>query len=724
MSVRVSQSVVNLVARVKAANSHEKANFVNNEERQQILDEVEKMRQSGMTEKEIDENLMYIQSELRMTNVSVKYEINKSEPNKFKFEIKPKNKMEEIFENIESLKKIDSKDNKNNKKDNMITLGELKEVAKKDGKEGLSKEDLSIMGIKDELVQEEIIKRFEIFGKAEASDDTRVFDVDFLLKNACKNVLKNIENSGGIRLILNKVLDENDDSKLSISELRNLNPQQKQEILMLVEKYNLNKSDVEVFFKSLELINEKYPNKSDEEIINDLFRDDKKKPSIISESIDRSATKLSKIPAPRAFLNSVLEKDFDGKITFGELRELFEDNSKLQKLRNMAKNNLIGEEYVNKLINNLRVLYDLNKGKINDEEVVISEDVSENGWKSNLIMVEDGEPQLEIDKAKNDNRSIPTLKDNLILKSGNNKEIISLLNKLGNNLTKETIHYISKLLDKYPNDINKVASICNKLNNYYNSQITNKSLVKNQEEKIDFINQVLHDISYPTDIDQKNKGTCAATAVQMKLALIDPEKYVDIATTLAQGENFQISNDKIIRPNGSFTGDEEDERITSWKIIQNAFMEYTRDHDVNVYNDKNKTIEQKFNSKFSGRDGLLGPFGDIKKFTYEQRELGKGVYDSQRSKLEEDLFGGTNLIKVKKDNINTNIDYLMGEIDDDLMNKHRPVTISFKGHAVTLLSKKTDENPPKYLFFSWGKVFAITKGNLENFIQSAIVSED
>jgi hypothetical protein len=487
---------------------------------------------------------------------------------------------------------------------------------------------------------------------------------------------------------------------------------------MLVEKYNLNKSDIEVFFKSLELINEKYPNKSDEEIINDLFRDDKKKPrtSIISESIDISATKLSESATSRALLNSVLEKDFDGKITFGELRELFEDNSKLQKLRNIAKNNLIGEEQVNKLINNLRVLYDLNKDKIDNNKVVISE----NNWKSNWIMVEYGEPQLEIDKAKNDNTAISTLKNNLISKSNNNQEIKLLLDNLGNNLTKETIHYISKLLDKYP--IDKVASICNKLNNYYNSQITNKSLVKKQEEKIDFINQVLHDISYPTDIDQKTKGTCAATAVQMKLALIDPEKYVDIATTLAKGENFQISNSKIIRPNRSFIGDENDKRSISCKIIQNAFMEYTRDHNRNVYNDENKGIAEKFDSRYSGdaAQSILGSsnvFGEGIKYTDKQKELGRGVFSSERKKLEDDLFGTTNLIT--KDNI----DDLIKEIDDNLM-KGRPVTTSLEGHAITLLSKKTEENPPKYLLFSWGKVFEMTEEKLKEFIKSAIVSKD
>jgi len=96
MCVRVSQSVVDLVARVKAPNGSEKANFVNSTEQQQILDAVRQMQQSGMSEEQIDANLRYIQSELEITNVSVNYEIKgenrigQTGPTTFKFEIKPK----------------------------------------------------------------------------------------------------------------------------------------------------------------------------------------------------------------------------------------------------------------------------------------------------------------------------------------------------------------------------------------------------------------------------------------------------------------------------------------------------------------------------------------------------------------------------------------------------------------------------------------------------------
>jgi hypothetical protein len=120
MCVRVSQSVVDLVARVKAANGSEKANFVNNTEQQQILDAVKQMQQSGMTEEQIDANLRYIQSELQITNVSVNYEIkgenriNQTGPTTFKFEIKPKetSDIKAFCKDYEKIAKNDAKDGK------------------------------------------------------------------------------------------------------------------------------------------------------------------------------------------------------------------------------------------------------------------------------------------------------------------------------------------------------------------------------------------------------------------------------------------------------------------------------------------------------------------------------------------------------------------------------------------------------------------------------------
>lgn len=619
------------------------------------------------------------------------------------------------FNNIESLKKIDSNS------DNKITFGELKKISEKDGQKGLSKEDLSSIGINDELVQQEVLTRYS---KAEANidilDDTKIFDIDDLLKNACKNILDEMTNSGGIRIILNKVLDKDNDSKLSISELKNLTPEEKSEIQDLIKKYSLDSSRVETLFKSLEIIKENYPNSSDEEIIKSLYGDDTKKDktSIISNSIDISATKFSESAMSRALLNAVLEKDFDGKISFGELKELFENPSKLEDLKNMAKNNLVGEGTINSLINNLKPFYDLNKDKITDDNTIV---IKENDWKSNWIMIDKGEDQIEINKAKNDPVPIENLKNNLIEKSSNNEKIKQLVDNLGNNLTKEHIHYISKLLDK--NSIDKISNICNKLNDYFNSEITDKSLVK-PEQKIEFINQVLHDITYPNDIDQKSKGTCAATAVQMKLAVTDPERYIDISTKLAKGENYEMSENKIIRPNNTFLDDKFDTRTISCKIMQNAFMDYTRNHDMNIYHDKNQIITSKFNSRFSGDAAqAIGTasssvFGEKVDYNKEQKDLGAGVVSKDRDKLEDDLFGEGDLITKNKDNIND----LAKEIDDDL-SKGIPVTMAVSGHAITLISKNTESNPPKYNLFSWGKTFEMTEEKLKQFIVSAITSK-
>lgn len=120
MTINPSQNLVNLMGQIKAQNGNEKANIVNDSEKQQILDAVKNMQSSGMTEEQIDANLKFIQSELQVTNISANYEIkgenniNKTGATTFKFDMKPK-ETNDIKGFCKDYQPIASEDAKNGK---------------------------------------------------------------------------------------------------------------------------------------------------------------------------------------------------------------------------------------------------------------------------------------------------------------------------------------------------------------------------------------------------------------------------------------------------------------------------------------------------------------------------------------------------------------------------------------------------------------------------------
>lgn len=94
------------------------------------------------------------------------------------------------------------------------------------------------------------------------------------------------------------------------------------------------------------------------------------------------------------------------------------------------------------------------------------------------------------------------------------------------------------------------------------------------------LQSALHEIAHPECIAQHNKGTCAATVPQDKLALENPERYLRLITDLSSPSG-EVSTDlarsqngiTMRREPGTTLPDGSFRSITS-RLIQPAFMEY------------------------------------------------------------------------------------------------------------------------------------------------------
>ncbi|MGE0491568.1 MAG: hypothetical protein AB7S38_20320 [Vulcanimicrobiota bacterium] len=205
-------------------------------------------------------------------------------------------------------------------------------------------------------------------------------------------------------------------------------------------------------------------------------------------------------------------------------------------------------------------------------------------------------------------------------------------------------------------------------------------------EQKQLISDALHDIAVPSDINQRNVGSCAATAAQMKLAIEKPEEYARILCDLARGQNTELLNGDTLRPNDTWRGDGDDRRSLSCKIMQNAFMQYA---------------QGSYNSKTGKDDGLNW---------------------GQQENLLEGLFGDSDY-----DNDSTGMftdkDDLYSYVEDDL-SRGRAVVVSFPNHAVTVVGIDKRSTPHKVIIDSWGGQYSMSVEEFKKYVQAVRSLDD
>ena len=99
-----------------------------------------------------------------------------------------------------------------------------------------------------------------------------------------------------------------------------------------------------------------------------------------------------------------------------------------------------------------------------------------------------------------------------------------------------------------------------------------------EKQRLGLIRSSIEDIAFPERIAQHNKGTCAATSVQILFAIKDPQKYLNVVTELASNSG-EVSSDlvkglpKMKRAENTMETDDSGRSISN-RLIQPAFMDF------------------------------------------------------------------------------------------------------------------------------------------------------
>ncbi|MFN4151530.1 MAG: hypothetical protein ACK4IX_11350, partial [Candidatus Sericytochromatia bacterium] len=235
-----------------------------------------------------------------------------------------------------------------------------------------------------------------------------------------------------------------------------------------------------------------------------------------------------------------LDTNNDGKVSFKEIKNLFTKG--LENKETPKENNSINTEDKPSVENykaHESEANSLNFDKPQSNKVEGSDGPGDGNWKNDTYDKQD--PAKDIQKGASKFN-----KEALLQKTNNDPNVVALLDKIGND--KKAGHYIEKLFQDNPD---KASEICKSLSTYLDTPSSPNALV-DSDKKLSYAKDLLHDVAYPTDIAQKNKKTCGATAVQVQLAIQDPKQYIDLSTSLADGKAY-----KGIQPNRNYseTGD-------------------------------------------------------------------------------------------------------------------------------------------------------------------------
>lgn len=128
-----------------------------------------------------------------------------------------------------------------------------------------------------------------------------------------------------------------------------------------------------------------------------------------------------------------------------------------------------------------------------------------------------------------------------------NPKVLSYLHRIGGRHGSETLEAISSRLSEF-------SKQC-----------------KDPQKAKAILDDALHDMAFPSNIDQGDMSTCGPTAAQMMLAAHRPEEYTRILTGLASGESVKLKGGRLLKPNTESVGNNDDGRTLSCKLMQDSF---------------------------------------------------------------------------------------------------------------------------------------------------------
>ncbi|HEY9841056.1 MAG TPA: hypothetical protein V6D23_11415, partial [Candidatus Obscuribacterales bacterium] len=375
----------------------------------------------------------------------------------------------------------------------------------------------------------------------------------------------------------------------------------------------------------------------------------------------------------RAVLNRVADRNEDGHITFGEMKQLDKDQFRqlaqesggfepaqidafLEDLPEWISYEESQHARQSKVVVSYFAHYALLWQYKGDEGNSVISGVCQRDQELKELRQEQTEqPRLEEVEA-----DLQAEKASLLELVDNDPNVVALVDQLEANcqLSFENLHYLKTIQETH--GTKTLSAVCKNLTAFGN---TDKGRF-GADARMQIIHDVLHDLAYPSDIDQGKKGTCAAAAVQMKLAIMDPLKYADICTTLAQDQTYSLGEAGSLRHNTTYLPQTDlahlddpdaqkdsigqtDTRSLSCKIMQNAMMDYAHstipDHPTVQYDGQSFYYDSRLSvdpaqglSPYDTREQVAQNYPELSGLSgADLAALGSGLNDSEWLALEQ-----------------------------------------------------------------------------------------
>jgi len=228
-------------------------------------------------------------------------------------------------------------------------------------------------------------------------------------------------------------------------------------------------------------------------------------------------------------------------------------------------------------------------------------------------------------------------------------------------------------------------------------------------DRDELFKEALSDIADPSHIAQKNKGTCAATSIQIALAVKDPARYLETLRLLSSksGDASEIA-DGLVRTDQSPINDTNDPRSITVRIMSPAFMEYADGADL--------TYKNKEDAHYNDED--IKDHGGL--YASESAYLYDGVLDEKTNTI---YFNDDN----REENLQTLRDSTTGPIPVSLKWGLAKDGVKHTYHKVLL--ERIDKDPETgeeyaYVINPWGKQDRIPIEDFNERVRNATIPEN
>ncbi len=344
----------------------------------------------------------------------------------------------------------------------------------------------------------------------------------------------------------------------------------------------------------------------------------------------------------------------------------------------------------------------------------------------------EGDPAADAIAAARQGKQAAAFKAEILSRTQQDPGVKALLTRLDKQgfMSQENLFYLKTITQTHgPETAKRLAPV---LDQYLQAKPADAQIKPSERQT--FIHNVLQDLAFPEDINQGEKGTCAATAIQIELARRNPVRYLETATALANNQAVQLlptaqNERRTLYANNTFRGDKDDDRNLSARLIQNSLMNLghqagenelhyfhqgrlvTFDSRMSIDTAQGLSADQSLSQAASKIPELKG----LEPRTLER--LGDGLSEGEMEYVGQGFFGNQwqDLSRQNKDK-----GFLLQGLDQAL-EQGKKVTVGSEDHAMTVLEKRLEGGRQFYRVASWSGVYQMTPEALKQRLTNVFV---